>query len=79
MWKIFIKLMSSKEYIHVPNSEVGTQGRSGRGMTNVEHRGFTLLSEAISFLRSQSFVNHIDAHYPNDEVVEVNVKFEEVV
>ena len=79
MWKLYIKMLGATDFIFIPNNEVGNTINTYRTPTSLNHRGFALMSNAVGFLSSKTFLNHINTKFKEDaEITEVLIKFEDI-
>lgn len=81
MWKLFVRLAGTTTMIHIPNMDVSSapNGYGHRG-TEVDKRGFTLMSSVLSHLHSKKFIDYTINTFGEDaEIVEVVIKFEDIL
>lgn len=80
MWKLYIKLLGKDDLHLVMDDSVGATGDRWRPASSKEHKGFALMSNAVTYITSAQFVEHVNKTYGKDsEITEVIVKFEDIV
>lgn len=65
--------------IFIPNMDVNSKNQT-RFATEINNKGFTLMTSALTYINSMKFVKHMNETFgDNAEIEEVLIKFEDII